>query len=339
MLRKLIRSYGNAVLTSSFAYKHGDNCKHALPFSPGISDHRFAISGEVATFNGMKQGNGNNNGFGTTETHDQYLERFQNQTYAPIADILENNGNVAILACQEMPIDKHGPIQSEVMEKNFPHNWKPSSDGIFSHYSNYGVTTHINYKRLNYTKPVQICELTQDTNIKGIEERFVTFAMTDKNNGQPKYVTNLHLNHGSPAQEMRLLGEKVIRHLCNNHKDTPRQHLLVGDWNLTPNEIDAIMKNVYDSIKSDLESNPVKINITYHSSVNGHKKRNGELKSVDGKMVIEVRKSKDYEYSFNYRRPGLFAAGVMGLMFSPIPAFNDEIDDEIHKITARYNNH
>lgn len=313
----------NPVANFSRLVKH-DDVKKLTDITPRISDHTWYASLKTKGMVGnlMKQGRTShhrtNNAFKLHETPGDYKKRL-----AFIADTIcekiQLHPEIDHISLQEAPIKEHYEYFKQILEKRLPNKWK-------FYNSEYGLLTIVNIEKyhceeisnsINLTKEMDFGE--KDNRYK--EARFRSFKVIPANEN-PWVLTNIHIPYGNKGPALKNLIVNALKYHLTNLPEKGIKHVICGDWNATPEDLDTAYEEAAEEIKFLIQNdsrfnNHVNIDATLSSSVHGHQQalKPGQDKpnciTVDGILVINI--SHSYDYKNKYKHTNFTKDSSLGL--------------------------
>jgi len=300
-------------LNNSFFKTPGKPPKALTPITEEYSDHAAVVYGSSIGWNTMMP---EKNAFGKQEISFDYTCRMAN-VLGMVALLKEQHPQHAIFFGAELPIDGLRRFTIRQLQRAFnpqgsdeergtiqhtPDDGDCLDDGqVFIDCSDWGVGIVIDYALLNSTSPKRITTITDGTTTPKLSTRVRTYELTSHVTGENLFITSFHLPHANPENACHEVATNIFSHLIHRQNG---QHWAGGDSNLAPHDIEAIFKSCYEKfIINNPDAPPCNVDITYDWHPNTHLKRNGEYKSVDGKLRISCMPSLAHQYSFTHNAP------------------------------------
>lgn len=281
--------------------------KQLTDLEKDLSDHKLYTkpTSDVLAGNVMKKGsskeNFTNNAFGLNETFEEYRARLE-RLADTIVEKIRENPNVNNLSFQEAPIKEDYEYFKQILEKKLPGNWK-------FYNSAYGVLTALNTDKYQCEDISESIQLTsgmdfgpKDNRYK--DDRFRSFKVQAAGE-EPWILTNLHVPHDSPQAALKNLFVNLLKYHLDNIPRGGIKHVICGDWNATPAELDAAYEEACAEIEEQYKDKfsfiqQASVVAELASSVNGHQKalklgqERPDVITVDGMVTININSDSKY---------------------------------------------
>lgn len=331
---KIIEKY-EVASEHSFNF-NSETVKQIGAFSPRWSDHlawQIEVNGIVFDVHNqmmpmaITQAQTANNAFGLThESPYAYAQRLQKQNKADL-DKLEGDIAQPFVFFKQEGTATNSQHQHYNPVKQFKGSFTDTN-------SSWGVNA--------YAAGVNMYQQALALDPK-ILERCRSYKIINPKNNQSILATNVHLPHPKPIKQQksqseaakiddgRLFFKKVIEQSIkqaaqNINQNKPNlTHALMGDWNLEPQVMEALMNEVAELFKDQ----NIQISATFYSSQEGHLKTSGETLSVDGALILSVQPSKRFEYKFTKAPVEKASALLLAAMVVGGSAFINNHTEEI----------
>jgi len=269
-----------------------------------VSDHCAGKKGNVVFFNMMMQCKKHNNGFGMVENTEYYRTRIGTVVQI-LSTAFEKLDHDQIICLQEACIH-YGDraVMVDWFQKYLPSLYHAVLNGEYTaDETNFGVTTFIH-------KDFHLDE-TLIRQYHPLENRCRTFY-----NDSVK-LSNIHVPHDTSEKpslaksSLQTLLHIIIDDLISGKI---KKHDIVGDFNLKPGDIKTCLRTVWSQKVNELKAkgiSPIMLTASFSPSKKGHRKRNGEHKTVDGVLSLQITPASWYDKSFRFVSEQMISAIVV----------------------------
>lgn len=324
LLRNLPSSFSSTNL-DYFNWILGQSVEQLTPIDPSLSDHCMAINEDILFFNTMmhakKKEDGNyNNAFCSEEQISAYHKRIEN--FITVLSLqLKMHPEVDIICLSEAcikPADQ--ACMANLIGRCLP-DWHRV---VVYDNTDFGVMTIIrdcSKNKFFYQDGVLIerygCYLAN---------RCRTFS-----NNTVK-LSNIHVPYADPKSSFEKLLRVIIDDLMSGNI---KNHKIVGDFNLSPSDIEDCLKTVWqEKVKTSAANNqpPHALYASFFPSENGHLKADGQRYTVDGVLSLKIEPAKTNRFYFTY------AASMAAVMTTALYTLTDTLPIEdmmAAKVAAR----
>ncbi len=273
---------------------------------PFESDHHLLTgwAGQLLSYNIMMRGRGHNNAFGQHEDTPEYMQRI-GVIMSNIVRTLGEYPNARVIALQEAPIGDDADAVIDFFRLNLPNGWV-FGENTHADTSKWGVTTIV---RGDETMPKLLPPILEEAELDPQRCRTIS-------DGPHGKITNLHLPHSGPEPVARALIRKIIIDMLTDVSENGKTHLVAGDFNV---DAELMHKIIAETLESEIEAlnrqqnaEPVKIEVDFEASQEGHLKADGRKLTVDCVINFRSKKAEESDYKLRFSQGGALAATVVG---------------------------